>query len=66
MILYNNIVKIFKNLWIGYMLKVAFLLASTIFFQIKIHCQCYHSYNDNVMIVRGFPKAITMKMHHFR
>ena len=35
MILYNNIVKIFKNLWIGYMLKVAFLLASSIFFKSK-------------------------------
>ena len=31
MILYNNIVKISKNRWIGYMLKVAFLLASSIF-----------------------------------
>ena len=30
MILYNNIVKISKNGWIGYMLKVAFLLASSI------------------------------------
>ena len=30
MILYNNIVKISKNRWIGYMLKVAFLLASSI------------------------------------
>ena len=29
MILYNNIVKISKNLWICYMLKVAFLLASS-------------------------------------
>ena len=26
----NNIVKISKNRWIGYMLKVAFLLASSI------------------------------------
>ena len=31
MILYNNIVKISKNRWIGYMLKVAFLLASSIY-----------------------------------
>ena len=31
MILYNNIVKISKNRLIGYMLKVAFLLASSIF-----------------------------------
>ena len=31
MILYNNIVEISKNRWIGYMLKVAFLLASSIF-----------------------------------
>ena len=30
MILYNNIVEISKNRWIGYMLKVAFLLASSI------------------------------------
>ena len=30
MILYTNIVKISKNRWIGYMLKVAFLLASSI------------------------------------
>ena len=30
MILYNNIVKISKNRWIGYMLKVAFLLDSSI------------------------------------
>ena len=30
MILYNNIVKISKNRWIGYMLKVAFLMASSI------------------------------------
>ena len=30
MILYNNIMKISKNRWIGYMLKVAFLLASCI------------------------------------
>ena len=30
MILYNNIVKISKNRWIGYILKVAFLLASSI------------------------------------
>ena len=30
MILYNNIVKISKNRWIGHMLKVAFLLASSI------------------------------------
>ena len=29
MILYNNIVKISKNRWIGYMLKVAFLMASS-------------------------------------
>ena len=32
MILYNNIVEISKNRWIGYMLKVAFLLASSIYF----------------------------------
>ena len=31
MILYNNIVEISKNRWIGYMLKVAFLLASSIY-----------------------------------
>ena len=31
MILYTNIVKISKNRWIGYMLKVAFLMASSIF-----------------------------------
>ena len=31
MILYNNIVKISKNRWIGYMLKVALLLASSIY-----------------------------------
>ena len=30
MILYDNIVKIFKNLWDGYILKVAFLLGSSI------------------------------------
>ena len=30
MILYKNIVKISKNRWIGYMLKVAFLLAASI------------------------------------
>ena len=30
MILYNNIVEISKICWIGYMLKVAFLLASSI------------------------------------
>ena len=30
MIIYNNNVKISKNRWIGYMLKVAFLLASSI------------------------------------
>ena len=32
MILYNNIVEISKNRWIGYMLKVAFLMASSILF----------------------------------
>ena len=32
MILYKNIVEISKNRWIGYMLKVAFLLASSIVF----------------------------------
>ena len=37
MILYNNIVKISKNRWIGYMLKVAFLLASSIFEQAVDH-----------------------------
>ena len=36
MILYNNIVKISKNRWIGYMLKVAFLLASSIYSQILL------------------------------
>ena len=35
MILYNNIVKISMNRWIGYMLKVAFLLASSICFEQK-------------------------------
>ena len=35
MILYNNIVKISKNRWIGYMLKVAFLLASSIYVQVS-------------------------------
>ena len=34
MILYNSIVKISKNRWIGYMLKVAFLLASSIVYLI--------------------------------
>ena len=43
MILYNNIVKISKNRWIGYMLKVAFLLASS------IHVY-YHSSNSNKFI----------------
>ena len=36
MILYNNIVEISKNHWIGYMLKVAFLLASSLCFGAKI------------------------------
>ena len=39
MILYNNIVKISKNRWIGYMLKVAFLLASSIFQKHKTDSQ---------------------------
>ena len=37
MILYNNIVKISKNRWIGYMLKVAFLLASSIVVSLERH-----------------------------
>ena len=36
MILYNNIVKISKNRWIGYMLKRAFLLASSIQYNLII------------------------------
>ena len=39
MILYNNIVKISKNGWIGYMLKVAFLLASSIYTYMHFNSQ---------------------------
>ena len=44
MILYNNIVEISKNRWIGYMLKVAFLLASSIYTyngSVKLHFTCF-------------------------
>ena len=36
MILFNNIVEISKNRWIGYMLKVAFLLASSVYFSFLV------------------------------
>ena len=56
MILYNNIVKISKNRWIGYMLKVAFLLASSIHvFELMLHVQvnnvilCHHYYYFCIM-----------------
>ena len=46
MILYNNIVEISKNRWIGYMLKVAFLLASSILslLSMKLISRCVYAY----------------------
>ena len=50
MILYNNIVKISKNRWIGYMLKVAFLLASSI----HVYCPGMKAYEPLGFFLQDF------------
>ena len=48
MILYNNIVKISNYRWIGYMLKVAFLLASSI---LVGHCDLISRFSDFALYI---------------